>query len=236
MLVASAGSTGSSFLLNHTVAGGAIIHYDYGLPPPVYEQALELLGDAPEPGTPNDARNRWVVDAFLRVGLPGIDPAVTLMWLSDPDTTAHQHGVGHPTTVEALRRVDAEIARIQEGLAEAGLLDTTNIWVTSDHGFSEHTGGVDLARLLDPFGSTLDDGSPRIVADGGAIYVRDNDRTTVSEIVGALQRAHEVGAIFTRADGSKRERRVGGRHLVVRRGSLGPSAVGQHSVLRGLDR
>ena len=32
MLVASAGSSGSSYLLNHRVAGGGIIHYEYALP------------------------------------------------------------------------------------------------------------------------------------------------------------------------------------------------------------
>ncbi|TDI26991.1 MAG: alkaline phosphatase family protein [Acidobacteria bacterium] len=199
LLVASSGSTGSSYLLNHRVAGGAILHYDYGLPETLHDQALERLGDVPDAGTPNDARNRWIVDAFLQVGLAAIDPAVTLMWLSDPDTTAHQHGIGHPTTVEALTRLDGEIQRIQDGLADAGLLDTTNIWVASDHGFSQHTGSVDLGDLLAPFAGTLDDGSPRIVAGAGAIYVRDDDQTTVAEIVAVLQQADGVGAVFTRA-------------------------------------
>ena len=176
VLVASSGSTGSSYLLNHRVAGGAILHYDYGLPETLHNQALELLGEVPVAGTPNNARNRWIVDAFLQVGLAAIEPSVTLMWLSDPDTTAHQHG-----------------------LAEAGLLETTNIWVASDHGFSQHTGSVDLGALLAPFAGTLDDGSPRVVAGAGAIYVRDDDQTTVAEIVAVLQQTDGVGAVFTRA-------------------------------------
>jgi hypothetical protein len=32
MLVVSSGSTGSAFLNNHTVSGGAILHYAYALP------------------------------------------------------------------------------------------------------------------------------------------------------------------------------------------------------------
>ena len=199
VLVASSGSSGSSYLLNHRVAGGAILHYDYGLPGPLHDQALDLLGEVPDAGTPNDARNRWIVDAFLQVGQPAVEPAVTLIWLSDPDTTAHQHGIGHPTTVEALARLDTEIQRIQDGLAGAGLLETTNIWVTSDHGFSQHSGSVDLGDVLAPFAGTLDDGSPRIVAGAGAIYVRDDDETTVAAIAAALQQANGVGAVFTRA-------------------------------------
>jgi hypothetical protein len=52
LLVMSAGSSGSSYLLNHTVAGGAILHYEYGLPADLHRQALERLGPVPEAGTP----------------------------------------------------------------------------------------------------------------------------------------------------------------------------------------
>lgn len=199
LLVMSAGSSGSSYLLSPTASGGSILHYDYSRPEELYGQAVERLGAIPEAGTPNHARNRWVVDAFFEVGLPEVDPTVTVMWLSDPDTTAHQHGVGHPTTVEALFRLDAEIQRISDGLAAAGLVDTTNIWITSDHGFSGHTGSVDIESLLQPFAGVLDDGSPSIVSGGGAIYVRSDEETTVPAIVRSLQAADGVGAVFTRA-------------------------------------
>jgi arylsulfatase A-like enzyme len=199
MLVVSSGSSGSSYLLNHTVAGGAIIHYDYGLPAALHEQALATVGPVPDAAAPNWARNRWAVDALLEVGWPEVDPAVTVLWLSDPDTTAHQHGIGHSRTSEALFYLDAEIDRIQSRLAAQGLLETTNIWVTSDHGFSEHTGAVDLAALLAPFDGTLDDGTPRVVADANAVYVRDDDEATVANIAQALQDAQGVGAVFTRA-------------------------------------
>ena len=65
-LVVSAGSTGSSFLLNHTVAGGGIIHYEYTLPTGLGTDIVSALGEAPPAGTPNDGRNRYVVDAFSR--------------------------------------------------------------------------------------------------------------------------------------------------------------------------
>ena len=200
LLVASAGSSGSSYLLNHSLAGGAIFHYDYSLPEGLHSEAIERLGPVPEANTPNHARNRWVVDAFLEFLLPSIDPPVTVMWLSDPDTTAHQHGVGHPLTGEALFRLDAEIDRIQAGLEAAGLLERTNIWVTSDHGFSQHTGMADLNTVLAPFSTVLEDGTPRIVAGPGAIYVNDGDPSTVEDIVAALQETEGIGAVFTRAE------------------------------------
>lgn len=201
LLVVSAGSSGSSHLLNHRVAGGAILHYEYSRPADLRRQAVDRLGAVPPAGTPNHARNRWVVDAFLEVALPAIDPTVTVLWLSDPDTTAHRHGVGHPLVVEALFRLDAEIQRLQDGLAAAGLADTTNVWVTSDHGFSEHTGGVDVEAVLAPFATPLDDGAPRVVAGDGAVYVRDGDAAVVSAVAAALQATRGVGAVFTRGAG-----------------------------------
>ena len=198
MLVASAGSSGSSYLLNHRVAGGGIIHYEYALPEALGEAVEERLGPPPPAAMPNRDRNRYIVDAFLDVALERVDPAVTVLWLSDPDTTAHANGIGHPTSVAALRAVDAEIGRIQDRLRAAEQLHAFNIWVTSDHGFSTHTGAVDLEALLAPFAGELPDGSPRIVAGSGAIHVRDGDAGAVAGIVEALQGSDRVGAIFTR--------------------------------------
>ena len=199
MLVVSSGSTGSAFLNNHTVSGGAIIHHRYSLPESLAED-VKVLGPPPDEEAPPGSLDRFAVDAFLKVGLPRIDPSVTVMWLSDLDSTAHDKGIGDPATLDILRHVDGEIRRIEDGLKAAGLFDTYNVWVTSDHGFSTHTGGIALEPILKPFAASLPDGSPRIVANGGAMYVRDDDRPTVAAIVAALQRTPGIGAIFTRAN------------------------------------
>ncbi len=198
MLVVSSGSTGSAFLNNHTVSGGAILHYRYVLPESLAED-MKALGPPPGEDAPAGSLDRFAVDAFLKVGLPRIDPSITVMWLSDLDSTAHDKGMGDPATVDVLRRVDSELRRIEDGLRAAGVFDDFNIWVTSDHGFSTHTGAVALDAILKPFTGSLPDGSPRIVSNGGAIYVRDGDEAKVSAIVAGLQRTPGVGAIFTRA-------------------------------------
>ena len=120
MLAVGAGTSGSTFLLNHKVAGGAVLHTEFALPEALQARMLAELGPAPPPGRPNDARNRRAVDAFLKIGLSTVNPSVTAMWLSDPDTTAHALGMGHPTTVEALRRLDREVKNIQDGLTLGG--------------------------------------------------------------------------------------------------------------------
>lgn len=189
MLAVGAGTSGAAFLLNHKLASGAVIHTEYALPETLQARVLIELGPPPPEGHPNDRRNRRAVDAFLKIGLPTVNPSVTAIWLSDPDTTAHALGMGHPTTLDAIRRLDGEIKNIQDGLAAAGLLDRYNIWVTSDHGFATYTGAPNVGAVLK--GST--------VSGSGAVYVRDGNRQVVGQIVRALQKTPGIGAIFTRA-------------------------------------
>lgn len=198
MLVVSSGSGGSALLNNHTVSGGAILHPDFVLPDRLRDD-MRVLGDPPAGDGPTPARDRYAVDAFLRVGLPRVDPTVTVLWLGALDSTAHAKGIGDPATIAVLRHVDGEIRRVHSGLAAAGLADDYDIWVTSDHGFSTHTGAIDVGALLKPHAGTLPDGTPQIVAGGGAIHVRDRDEATVAAIVKTLQQTPGIGAIFTRA-------------------------------------
>ena len=173
LLAVGAGTTGSVFLLNHKVSGGAIIHTEYALPAELQTRITAELGPPPAEGRPNDARNRRAAQAFLQIGLPTLQPAVSIMWLSDPDTTAHALGMGHPTTVEALRRLDREVKAILDGLAAAGLASGYNVWVTSDHGFATYIGAPNVGAIVKSLGGTRPDGTPRIVHGETAIYVRD---------------------------------------------------------------
>jgi arylsulfatase A-like enzyme len=160
---------------------------------------MRSIGPATADAGSPAALDRAAVDAFLKVGIPRVNPSVTVIWLGALDSTAHANGIGAPATIEILQQVDREIGRVQQGLSAAGLLDRYNVWVTSDHGFSTHTGGVDLDPILKPFAGTLPDQSPRIVSGGGAIYVRDGDQAAIAQIAGLLQKTPGVGAIFTRS-------------------------------------
>ena len=201
LLAVSSGSSGSAYLLNHTVATGGIIHYEYARPAELAARAAATLGPPPAHATPNDPQNQYAIDAYLKVGLNDVHPDVTFMWLNDPDGTAHAKGIGAELTLKSLSLVDAGIGRIEDALQARGLLDRTNIIVTSDHGFSTHSGaaGLKLAALVDPFAKPMADGSKDIVVSEGAIYLRSgNDPARVAAIVAALQKRPEVGAIFTR--------------------------------------
>jgi predicted AlkP superfamily pyrophosphatase or phosphodiesterase len=199
LLAVSSGSSGSAYLLNHLQASGGIIHYDFATPPALAARALALLGPPPAHATPNDPQNQYAIDAYLKVGLTEVHPDVTFMWLNDPDGTAHTNGIGSELTMRSLALVDAGIGRVEDALQARGLLDRTNIIVTSDHGFSTHTRELRLASLVDPFARTMPDGSKDIVVAEGSINLRSgSDPARVAAIVAALQKRPEVGAIFTR--------------------------------------
>jgi len=198
MLVVSSGSSGSALLNNHTIAGGAVLHRAVVRPEELRSEMPPLDADAAAAG-PRPSFDAHAVDTFLKVGIPRVGPSVTVLWLGALDATAHATGVGNPATLEVLRGVDAEIGRLQEGLAALGLLDQYNIWVTSDHGFSTHTGAPSVDAALAPFVAAGDASEPNVVAGGGAIYVRDDAPDLVPRIVAALQRTAGVGAIFTQA-------------------------------------
>ncbi len=199
LLATSSGSTGSAFLLNHTVSGSGLINTELVRPKSLEANVLEVLGPIPPDAEPNRERNRRAVDAYLEIGLNELHPDVTIIWLSDPDHTAHGAGVGAPATLESIRLVDAEVGRIVETLEARGLKDEVNIFVVSDHGFSTHTGGANPARLLVENGIKASHSSDDVVLVDGAIYVKNHDIETIRKIVALLQKTDWVGPIFTRA-------------------------------------
>lgn len=196
----SAGSSGAARLLGSPAGAATIVNPDYIRPVELRDRLVKALGEGPADAVPNNKRNRWVVDAFLQFGLKELKSDVTAIWFGDPDETAHAKGVGSDTTKQALRFVDDEIGRIEDALRQQGLLAQTNIVVTSDHGFSTHTGTLKLAALVAPFARPMPDGTPDLVVAEGAINFRGaKDAMRTAMIVSALQKRPEVGAIFTRA-------------------------------------
>jgi predicted AlkP superfamily pyrophosphatase or phosphodiesterase len=72
-------------------------------------------------------------------------PFVLMFWSRDPDGAQHFQadslnslvpGINGPTSLAAIRNADDDLARIRAALGELGLLETTDIIVVADHGFS----------------------------------------------------------------------------------------------------
>jgi arylsulfatase A-like enzyme len=197
VLVVGSGSTGASLLLNHKkfAEGGLLNSRGFVRPEPLQVRASDVLGAFPTAAYPYRTGNRWAMDAYLEIGLKEVRPDLTLMWITDPDGTAHQHGPGAPETNQALHFVDEEIGRLLSTLSQRGLRDRVNVIVTTDHGFSTPRGPFNLNALLTARG--LADGV-RVIG-GGQIYVQKGGDEKIGAIVRVLQANEWAGAIFTRA-------------------------------------
>jgi Type I phosphodiesterase / nucleotide pyrophosphatase len=108
-------------------------------------------GSVSKPGTlsANVVQQDYFASVATRVVLPMFKqrnkPFVLVFWSRDPDGTQHNQGdslnvltpgINGPTSLAAIRNADDDLARIRSALNELGLLDSTDIITTADHGFS----------------------------------------------------------------------------------------------------
>ena len=108
-------------------------------------------GTAGTPGTKvaNIAQQDYFVDVATKVVLPLFKtrnrPFVLVFWSRDPDGTQHNQGdslnqltpgINGPTSLASIKNADDDLGRIQKALGDLGLADTTDIFVTADHGFA----------------------------------------------------------------------------------------------------
>lgn len=201
LFAASSGSEGSAMLMNPTGAGGGMVHHSLTLPDSLGRVVASVLGPVPAvpDGAPELPYVARAVDAVLRIGVDRADADLLAAWLTEPDGTAHAHGVGAPETLAVLREVDTEIGRLLDGLAERGVLVRTNVLVTSDHGFSQRVGTQSLEELLVAAGLKESEGSLDVVVAGDAIHVREGGEEKVRTIVRLLQATGWIGPVFTAA-------------------------------------
>lgn len=202
LLAISSGSTGSAYLLNHETYGVGVIHPEFIVPETLEKKVLSEIGPAPEekPDFPAPERVNWTVAAYVKLALEEFKPALTLLWITEPDRTAHKKGLGSPEFVAALATVDNAIGNIVTSIVERGRRDDVNIMVVSDHGFATSGGGGNLAPLLIQAGLKASPSSTDVVVAGTAIYVKDHDERVIGEIVRTLQKTPWVGPIFTRRE------------------------------------
>src|SRR3977135_4032360 len=108
-------------------------------------------GDAKTPGTlaPNTGQQAYFADVASKIVLPMFKerakPFVLVFWSRDPDGSQHNTGdslntvtpgINGPTSLAGIKNADNNLAQLRKALDELGLAASTNIIVSSDHGFS----------------------------------------------------------------------------------------------------
>ncbi|MCJ2064013.1 alkaline phosphatase family protein [Methylobacterium sp. J-088] len=108
-------------------------------------------GNADAPGTlaANVDQQAYFAEVAAKAVLPLFKtrktPFVLVFWSRDPDGTQHNQGdslgrlvpgINGPTSLAAIRNADTNLATLLAALKDQGLAESTDVILTSDHGFS----------------------------------------------------------------------------------------------------
>src|SRR6266513_1285917 len=129
-----------------------------------------------------------MTDCFWKDGVP----ALSVLWLGEPDLTQHESAPGAPAALAAIKSSDENLAAVLAALDKQGARETTDLFVVSDHGFSTIRRSIDLRKILSDAGfvakTEFDDepkpGDIMLVGNGGSVlfYLVGQDATVSSRI------------------------------------------------------
>jgi arylsulfatase A-like enzyme len=153
-------------------------------------------------------RDRWttkaVTDLLWKDGLP----ALSVLWLGEPDLTEHESAPGAPPALAAIKSSDENLAALLSALDKQAVRETTDLFVVSDHGFSTIRRSIDLRKILSDAGfvaKTEFDGQPKpgdimLVGNGGSVlfYVVGHEAALAHRLVEFLQQSDFAAVIFTK--------------------------------------
>lgn len=166
-----------------------------------------LLGMFPAPAAPNVGRDQWAARCLTESFWSAELPRYSVLWLSEPDYSQHQHGPGSPAALAAIRNCDARLATVLQALDRRGVRAETDVIVVSDHGFSTIGDNCDMGEALRTAGFNARakwEQPPKaddvvVVGNGGSVmfYVTGKSPRVISNVVATLQRQPFSGVIFT---------------------------------------
>jgi arylsulfatase A-like enzyme len=126
---------------------------DSGIPvAPDIASAMKAAGipsTAPKTSVPNDAQEKYLLEIATKIVLPKFSaakkPFAVVFWSRDPDGSQHAQkdslgklspGINGSTSRAGIKDADDMLAGLLAALKSLGLDKTTDVFVTSDHGFS----------------------------------------------------------------------------------------------------
>jgi arylsulfatase A-like enzyme len=180
-------------------------------PAPSFEGGADAFRRGPGGGanTPDSWTTKALTRGLWRKGIP----KYSLLWLSEPDAAQHASGVGSDAAIAALDSSDKNLAAVLKALEDKSALETTDIIVVSDHGFSTISRGPDIIESLkrSKFSASKqflnpEAGDIMVVNLGGSVsfYVFEHDEAVIKRLITFLQGADFTGVIFSSvpADGT----------------------------------
>jgi predicted AlkP superfamily pyrophosphatase or phosphodiesterase len=175
------------------------------LPSAALEPIIEKLGPFPSAHLQKDSwTTKALIDVFWKDGIP----ALSVLWLGEPDLTEHETAPGASAALAATKSADENLAAVLSALDERKARGTTDVFVVSDHGFSTIRRSIDLRKILNEagFGATTEfNGEPKpgdimLAGNGGSVlfYIIGHDLAVTRRLVEFLQQSDFAGVIFTK--------------------------------------
>jgi hypothetical protein len=117
--------------------------------------------------------NDYFMDIFLKEILPSYQPDVSIIWLGEPDSTAHVYGPGSKPYYTALANQDALLGKLLLYMDKLGHEKDTNLLVVSDHGHSNVSADVEIFPLREIKNSSIGDINKDGYSVSGSVRVAD---------------------------------------------------------------
>ena len=212
------------------------------LPAEIIPSITATLGPFPSGHLQQDAwTTKAMTDCFWKDGVP----ALSVLWLGEPDLTQHESAPGAPAALAAIKSADENLAAVLSALDQRDARGRTDVFIVSDHGFSTIKRSVDLRRILNDAGFTAKieelriakdgnqsaggirdktefndqpkPGDIMLAANGGSVlfYVVGHDKKLIRRLVEFLQQSDFAGVIFTK---EPMEGTFGLTHALIQRG------------------
>ena len=182
------GTSGNAFVHNPSAGtnSGVIIHPEFTLPSELNSDLAKRFGSWPSETLPNTPRIAHATTILTEYILPERNPKVALWWSSEPDKSQHAYGVGSSESNRAIREADFQFKNILEDLNRKGVLDSTDLFVLSDHGYSTIREVIQLEPLLKEAGFGDGDklGGISVAPNGGSalFYAYGKDRSVCERL------------------------------------------------------
>jgi Type I phosphodiesterase / nucleotide pyrophosphatase len=168
------------------------------------ESIVSVLGSFPSNHLQQDV---WTTKALTDFRWKDRVPALSILWLGEPDLTQHESAPGAAAALAAIKSADENLAAVLSALDLHHARETTDLFVVSDHGFSTIRRPVDLRKILNDAGFAAQTefkeiaklGDVMLAGNGGSVlfYVIGHGAAVTRRLVEFLQQSDFAGVILT---------------------------------------
>ncbi|MBO6521964.1 MAG: alkaline phosphatase family protein [Rhodospirillales bacterium] len=153
-------------------------------------------------GTGHDAAgDAALTQRFIDEILHDRKPALSLMWMCEPDHTQHGVALGSPAHIDVVRAADAQAGRVYDNIRSDIDSGEVLFMVASDHGHETVAEVIDLEDMLIDIGLKDGPGSPDVaIAPQGmsaTIYLSDLAKDRRDAIADHLRADARIGSVVT---------------------------------------